>query len=216
VDALPPAWREQGASCRPEDVVGWRKEAVGLIGARDDRMALGRAREEQTARQRRLVDLEVEAAALPEAARRPVVELEDEERTVRAERQGADAQRKEREREWQVLEDRRVLRERLEAERRVALSGGQRFRVSVSLALGIGRWYAGEGGKRVESVIIDEGFGSLDKDGRRQMIEELHALQGVLGRILLVSHQEEFQTAFQNAYAIRLEGGTSVAALQGS
>jgi exonuclease SbcC len=61
-------------------------------------------------------------------------------------------------------------------------------------------------------VIIDEGFGSLDKEGRSEMIPDLHSLTDVLKRIILVSHQEEFTESFKNGYAISLENGTSVAA----
>ncbi len=92
------------------------------------------------------------------------------------------------------------------------LSGSQRFRVAVSLALGIGR-YANQGLRRVESVIIDEGFGGLDLDGRGQMIDELKDLKQELHRIILVSHQEEFANAFTNGYEIRLENGCSIATL---
>jgi DNA repair exonuclease SbcCD ATPase subunit len=63
--------------------------------------------------------------------------------------------------------------------------------------------------RRIESVIIDEGFGSLDQDGRREMIDELHSLKNVLQRIILVSHQEEFSDAFPNRYAIELHEGAS-------
>jgi DNA repair protein SbcC/Rad50 len=89
-----------------------------------------------------------------------------------------------------------------------SLSGGQRFRVAVSLALGIGR-YAGQGASRIESVIIDEGFGSLDKAGRQEMIEELHLLKDELKRIILVSHQEEIAEAFSNKYKVELVDGAS-------
>jgi DNA repair protein SbcC/Rad50 len=73
------------------------------------------------------------------------------------------------------------------------LSGSQQFRVSLSLALGIGK-YAGNENHRVESVIIDEGFGSLDENGRREMIQTIKALGdgGVLKCIIVVSHQREF------------------------
>ncbi|MDF2439273.1 MAG: repair protein SbcC/Rad50 [Abditibacteriota bacterium] len=104
------------------------------------------------------------------------------------------------------------------------LSGSQRFRVAVSLALGIGQ-FAGHGqsgqtlgaegtsssSRRIESVIIDEGFGSLDQEGRREIIDELHNLKNVLHRIILVSHQEEFADAFPNRYLIELKDGTSSA-----
>ena len=92
------------------------------------------------------------------------------------------------------------------------LSGSQRFRVAISLALGIGQ-FAGSASRGIESVIIDEGFGSLDKQGRHQMIEELQALKNVLSRIILVSHQEEFADAFPTRYVIGLEDGSSRASL---
>jgi DNA repair protein SbcC/Rad50 len=59
------------------------------------------------------------------------------------------------------------------------LSGSQKFRVAVSLARGIGK-YASTTNKPTESVIIDEGFGSLDKEGRQDMINTLQDLKSVL------------------------------------
>jgi DNA repair exonuclease SbcCD ATPase subunit len=96
------------------------------------------------------------------------------------------------------------------------LSGSQRFRVSVALALGIGRYATRGGGTRLESVIIDEGFGSLDKIGRGEMIDELKTLGEELKRVILVSHQEEFSEAFPNRYLIEHEDGTSKAHLMAS
>jgi|SRR5579859_3091707 len=92
------------------------------------------------------------------------------------------------------------------------LSGSQRFRVAVSLALGIGA-YATQADRQVESVVIDEGFGSLDKQGRYAMIDELHNLKDVLHRIILVSHEEEFAAAFPNRYVIESVEGRSRASL---
>lgn len=87
-------------------------------------------------------------------------------------------------------------------------SGSQRFRIAVSLALAIGR-YLGHESERVRSVIIDEGFGSLDKSGRGDMITVLTELQMELDRIILVSHQEEIAEAFPNCYAVQLVEGAS-------
>ncbi len=94
------------------------------------------------------------------------------------------------------------------------LSGSQRFRVAVALALGIGRYATrGAGHGRLEAVIIDEGFGSLDKIGRGEMIDELKALGEELRRVILVSHQEEFAEAFPNRYLIEHDGSASTARL---
>jgi DNA repair exonuclease SbcCD ATPase subunit len=86
------------------------------------------------------------------------------------------------------------------------LSGSQRFRVAVSLALGIGQ-YASRQHRPIESVIIDEGFGCLDRNGRQVMIQELQNLRGHLKCILLVSHQEEFADAFADGYRFELADG---------
>lgn len=88
------------------------------------------------------------------------------------------------------------------------LSGSQRFRVAVALALGIGQ-YAGRQHRPIESVIIDEGFGCLDRAGRQVMIQELQNLRGHLHCILLVSHQEEFADAFPDGYRFELQDGAT-------
>jgi DNA repair exonuclease SbcCD ATPase subunit len=94
------------------------------------------------------------------------------------------------------------------------LSGSQRFRVAVGLALGIGQ-YASRQHRPIESVIIDEGFGCLDSQGRQVMIQELQNLRGQLHCILLVSHQEEFAEAFNDGYHFELnEGSTKVRRVQ--
>ena len=79
------------------------------------------------------------------------------------------------------------------------VSGSQRFRVAVAVALAIGKFSAtGQRNCPLESVIIDEGFGSLDKDGLRCMADELRLLKDKsdLKKIILVSHQEEFVSNF--------------------
>jgi DNA repair exonuclease SbcCD ATPase subunit len=88
-------------------------------------------------------------------------------------------------------------------------SGSQGFRIAISLALAIGRYF-GHDTHRVESVIIDEGFGCLDKATREDTIEVLRSLQKELRCIILVSHQDEFAAEFRNGYEIRLEDRTSV------
>jgi exonuclease SbcC len=90
------------------------------------------------------------------------------------------------------------------------LSGSQRFRVAFSLAMGIGR-YLTDGRQTPEAVIIDEGFGSLDQDGRQQMIDEIASLAQQLERIILVSHQDDFAQAFPHAYHIQHDGKTAFA-----
>ena len=89
-----------------------------------------------------------------------------------------------------------------------SLSGSEKFRCAISLALGIGQ-FASRQHKPIESVIIDEGFGCLDRDNRRVMVDVLGQLRGQLKCILLISHQEEFAEAFPNGYHFALVDGTT-------
>lgn len=88
------------------------------------------------------------------------------------------------------------------------LSGSQKFRVAVAVALAIGRYARGQA-RPIESVIIDEGFGSLDREGLRAAADELLRLKDSLARIILVSHQEEFTDRFRVGYQLEpTESGT--------
>jgi DNA repair protein SbcC/Rad50 len=84
------------------------------------------------------------------------------------------------------------------------VSGGQKFRVAVALAAGIGRYAGGT----LRSLVIDEGFGSLDQQGRHQVIEQLRAIASVMDRVIVVSHQEDFQDRrlFPAGYVLRKDG----------
>lgn len=92
------------------------------------------------------------------------------------------------------------------------LSGSQRFRTSVAIAAAIGQYVAGSQGSAIRSLIIDEGFGSLDAQGRQEMIEELRNLSQLMDRIIVVSHQEDFQdrTLFPTGFILRKEGQHSI------
>ena len=96
------------------------------------------------------------------------------------------------------------------------LSGSQKFRVAVAVALAIGRFAAGQA-RPLECVIIDEGFGSLDRDGLQAARDELHRLSRFLRRIILVSHQEEFAREFPVVIQLsRGETGTIATAVRRS
>lgn len=87
------------------------------------------------------------------------------------------------------------------------VSGSQKFRTSVALAAGIGQ-YAGHGAGSIRSLIIDEGFGSLDTQGRQEMIDELHNLSQLMERVIVVSHQDDFQdrALFPTGFVLRKDG----------
>ncbi len=86
------------------------------------------------------------------------------------------------------------------------LSGGQRFRCAVALAAGIGQRAGSEGS--MPSQIIDEGFGSLDTEGRREMLDEIRQMSEFYERVIVVSHMDSFhdQALFPARYELRKDG----------
>lgn len=75
-----------------------------------------------------------------------------------------------------------------------SLSGGESFYASLSLALGLAEVVQREsGGRRLETLFIDEGFGTLDSDTLDQVMSVLDELREG-GRVVgVVSHVEELK-----------------------
>ena len=70
-----------------------------------------------------------------------------------------------------------------------SLSGGESFLVSLALALGLASLSSHR--VRVESLFIDEGFGSLDADSLRLAMDALDTLQGQGRKVGVISHVQE-------------------------
>jgi DNA repair protein SbcC/Rad50 len=74
------------------------------------------------------------------------------------------------------------------------LSGGESFFASLALALGLADVVAAEaGGARIETLFVDEGFGSLDEDTLEDVMDVLDGLRSG-GRVVgVVSHVAELR-----------------------
>jgi DNA repair protein SbcC/Rad50 len=80
------------------------------------------------------------------------------------------------------------------------LSGGEKFLVSLALALGLASMSSSRG-IRVESLFVDEGFGSLDSNSLAMAISVLEQLQATGRRVGIISHIEELKEKI----AVRVE-----------
>lgn len=75
-----------------------------------------------------------------------------------------------------------------------SLSGGETFLVSLSLALGLADVVTAEsGGVRLDTLFIDEGFGTLDPDALDQALATLDALREGGRTVALISHVAELR-----------------------
>ena len=77
-------------------------------------------------------------------------------------------------------------------------SGGEAFRVNFAIRLALSRVLAQRAGARLQSLVIDEGFGSQDALGRQRLIEAINLVQDDFAKILVITHLEELKEAFPN------------------
>lgn len=96
------------------------------------------------------------------------------------------------------------------------LSGGERFLVSLALALGLSEMSTG-GGLRVESLFIDEGFGSLDSASLGQAIGVLEHLHATGRRVGVISHIDDVKEriAVKIAVSPTSNGTSSIEVVEG-
>ena len=71
------------------------------------------------------------------------------------------------------------------------LSGGESFIISLSLALALSELASGE--HSIETLFIDEGFGTLDPESLRNVMKALHNLQHQGRKVGLITHVEEMK-----------------------
>lgn len=77
------------------------------------------------------------------------------------------------------------------------LSGGEKFIASLCLALGMSDVIQSfQGGIHIDTMFIDEGFGTLDEESLNQAIDALIGLQESGRMIGVISHVEELKTIF--------------------
>ena len=94
-----------------------------------------------------------------------------------------------------------------------SLSGGEAFKASLSLALGLSDVIqAHAGGVRVDAMFIDEGFGSLDEQSREQAVQMLQRLSYGNRLVGIISHVSELKESIDKKIIVKKgSAGSSIA-----
>jgi exonuclease SbcC len=90
-------------------------------------------------------------------------------------------------------------------------SGGEAFRINFAIRLALSEVLAQRKGARLQTLIIDEGFGSQDIQGRQRLIEAINLVKGDFSKILVITHLDELKDAFPTRIEVeKTETGSKV------
>jgi len=90
-------------------------------------------------------------------------------------------------------------------------SGGEAFRVNFAIRLALSEILAQRKGARLQTLIIDEGFGSQDVLGRQRLIEAINMVKNDFEKIFIITHLDELKEAFPNRIEVeKTERGSTV------
>jgi exonuclease SbcC len=77
-------------------------------------------------------------------------------------------------------------------------SGGEAFRVNFAIRLALSEILSQRAGARLQTLVIDEGFGSQDALGRQRLVEAINLVRGDFAKILIITHIDELKDSFPN------------------
>ncbi|MCW5876289.1 MAG: SMC family ATPase [Anaerolineales bacterium] len=77
-------------------------------------------------------------------------------------------------------------------------SGGEAFRINFAIRLALSEVLAQRAGARLQTLVIDEGFGSQDEPGRQRLVEAISQVRQDFAKILVITHIDALKDAFPN------------------
>ena len=81
-------------------------------------------------------------------------------------------------------------------------SGGEAFRINFAIRLALSRVLAKRAGAKLQTLVIDEGFGNQDTLGRQRLVEAINLIRQDFRKILIITHIEELKDFFPDRIEI--------------
>ncbi len=81
-------------------------------------------------------------------------------------------------------------------------SGGEAFRINFAIRLALSRLLAQRAGASLQTLWIDEGFGSQDEAGREQLVAAINAVAADFASILVITHLPSLRDRFPSRLQI--------------
>lgn len=96
-------------------------------------------------------------------------------------------------------------------------SGGESFRAAFALRIALSKLLARRAGARLQTLIIDEGFGTQDGKGREKLVDALNAIATDFEKIIVISHIDELKDAFPTRIeVVKTPSGSQITVMEGA
>ncbi|NJK62812.1 MAG: SMC family ATPase [Synechococcaceae cyanobacterium SM2_3_1] len=82
-------------------------------------------------------------------------------------------------------------------------SGGEAFRINFAIRLALSRLLTQRSGTQLQTLLIDEGFGSQDQQGRQHLVGAINAVASDFARILVITHIPSLRDAFPTRIEVK-------------
>lgn len=82
-------------------------------------------------------------------------------------------------------------------------SGGEKFRIDFACHIGLAKFLTKRSGATIDFLIIDEGLGSQDDAAKQKFLESVNLLNGVFKQIMVITHIQDLQSAFEKRVLIQ-------------
>lgn len=90
-------------------------------------------------------------------------------------------------------------------------SGGETFRVNFAVRLALSKFLSRRAGARMQFLVIDEGFGTQDDQGRDRLVAAINLVSMEFAKVLVITHVPALKDAFPVMIEVRKgESGSSI------
>ena len=94
-------------------------------------------------------------------------------------------------------------------------SGGEAFRIDFALRIGISKLLARKAGTTLQTIFIDEGFGSQDEEGLQLMMDNIYKVQDEFAKVIIVSHLPEMKEQFPVQFIVeKKRSGSTISIIE--
>ena len=90
-------------------------------------------------------------------------------------------------------------------------SGGEAFRANLAIRIALSKLLARRAGAQLQTLIVDEGFGTQDAQGRERLVQAITSIQDDFERVLVITHIDELKDHFPARIdVVKTESGSQI------